>query len=503
LLIPVAFSKRFFQALPLGVVLMRWPLRYQILLPFALVMLVALAGVTAFSAVLAARRTEAQLASQLDGIASTLRDASFPLSENVLLQMRGLSGAEFVVTSAGGTLMARTVEVEPDMLAEFRRDAGAAATTNPFDFDRMLKMHGETYFHLWTPTRPMSDGSRPILHILYSEARWREARSEAILPPLIVGSAALGLVGVVSVVLSRRLSGPIGQLRAQVSRMAQGDYQPIPQPRRNDELRDLAESVNSLASQLDELHRVIQRTERLAVLGQLAGGLAHELRNSVAGARLAVQLHERACDANDPESLTVALRQLELTETQLRRFLAVGKPSTPTRTWFDLRDIVEDVLALVAPACQHRKISVESTSPEQPIRVLADRDQLRQLLLNLVLNAIDAESSGGRDRIEADITSDESARLRVFDTGAGPPPELAERMFEPFVTTKPEGVGLGLAVARQIAEAHGGSLRLCRGEETCFELLLPREAENAEPRDALPQDNLANREATVPITTKA
>src|SRR5262249_59674495 len=107
----------------------------------------------------------------------------------------------------------------------------------------------------------------------------------------------------------------------QVSRIAQADYSPMPLPARNDELRDLGHDVNRLAAQLSEMERAIRRSERLTLLGQLAGGLAHQLRNHVTGALMAVQLHARECDT-DPESLDVALRQLALTEENLKQFLA-------------------------------------------------------------------------------------------------------------------------------------------------------------------------------------
>lgn len=456
---------------PIGRFFMRWPLRYQILVPFAAVMVLAIAGASITSAVLAARRTEAQLAAQLDGLAATLREATFPLSENVLRQMRGLSGAEFFVTAADGRTLAGTVEPPERFSVQFTRDSLATGAER-FDVERTLSMNGQTYFYLWTQTRPTSDGGRPTLHILYPEARWRETRFAAFVPPLVIGGAALAVVSVVSLVISRRLSGPIGQLREQVSHIAAGDYRSIERPERNDELRDLVESVNSLAAQLDAMQQVLRRTERLSVLGQLSGGLAHELRNSVAGARLAVQLHQRACNAGDAESLSVALRQLEITESQLRRFLAVGKPSPPNRARFELRTLVDEVVSLVRATAEHRKIAIAVQGPADGIEIEADRDQISQVLLNLLLNAIEAAGANGRVRVVLSATASE-ARMQVCDNGSGPVAELGEKMFEPFVTSKPEGVGLGLAVARQIAEGHGGRIEWRRGDETCFEVVLP------------------------------
>ena len=125
--------------------------------------------------------------------------------------------------------------------------------------------------------------------------------------------------------------------------MAEGDFRPLAVPARNDEVRDVATSVNELARQLDELRRAIARAERLSVLGRLSGGLAHHLRNGVAGALMAVQMHRRHCQTADQESLEVALRQLSLTEEHLKRFLAAGQPEEPRRTSFDVCELVDEL----------------------------------------------------------------------------------------------------------------------------------------------------------------
>ena len=126
--------------------------------------------------------------------------------------------------------------------------------------------------------------------------------------------------------IARKLSLPLVEVRTQVGRLAEGDFRPLPIPARNDEVRDVAISVNELARQLDELRRAIARAERLSILGRLSGGLAHDLRNDVTGALMAVQMHRRNCHTTDQESLDVALRQLRLIEDHLKRFLAAGQP---------------------------------------------------------------------------------------------------------------------------------------------------------------------------------
>jgi len=432
-------------------------------------MLLLIVGVSGLDAYLAARRTEQQVEAQLERIARTLHDATFPLTDTVLQQMRGLSNADFVVADARGQPLA----MSDAKFAELKSDV-SLPPAEVFRLGPTIVIGEERYFHTIVGLKPaaLSAGGRN-LHVLYPERVWTERRWLAAVPSLTIGSVALSLVIGISVVIARQISRPIGQLKTQVSRLAQGEFQPIPVPSRDDELRELVLSVNSLAGQLDELRQVIQRTERLAVLGQLSGGLAHHLRNCVTGAQLAVQLHQRHCQGADQESLAVALRQLSLSDEQLRRFLAVGKPQPPQLAEISLNRLLAEVQTLIEMTCRHRKIDVRFDVPAEPLTIKADAEQLRQLLLNLLLNGIDAVGNNGWLRLEMRRDADKTIRVRVLDSGPGPTPEIAGRLFEPFATGKPEGVGLGLAVARQIAEAHGGSLRYERQDATCFELTLP------------------------------
>jgi signal transduction histidine kinase len=329
-----------------------------------------------------------------------------------------------------------------------------------------------------------------LLHIFYPERFWQEARNEAILPPLVVGAVALATTALLALLLASRLTRPILELRAQVNRIALADYQPMPLPRRNDELRDLAVSVNRLAEQLAEMERAIRRSERLTLLGQLAGGLAHHLRNNVAGALMAVQLHARECDV-DPESLTVAMRQLALLEENLKQLLAAPQYACETAVKTDIRlsDIVQEVVELVSPSLRHRRIALSVVNQiEVGATLQADAGQLRQLLVNLVLNGADAAGPSGHVTIAIETALEEKLAgsprelsllpphilLRVSDNGPGPAPEIAKRLFEPFVTDKPEGIGLGLAVSQQIARSHGGSIFFSRQNgETTVEVHFP------------------------------
>ena len=159
----------------------------------------------------------------------------------------------------------------------------------------------------------------------------------------------------------------------------------------------------------------------------------------------------------------------------LQTFLDFARPPRPERRPLDLASAVERTFALVAGRAQNQGVQLTFLPPESPPAVEADAEQIHQLLVNLTLNALDAMPLGGTLAVELRGPEDGQVELLVSDTGPGIAPEVLPRLFEPFVTTKETGLGLGLVVSRRIAEGHGGSLRACNrpGGGACFVLRLP------------------------------
>ncbi len=452
---------------------MRRPIQIQLLVPTLSVVVLAIALASGASGYFGAMRQRQSQEESLRRVVSSLTRGPFPLNDTLLRQVSELSGAEFTFLDTNQQVRAHTLSLTPEdqrRLASLPCDKPAAETEHrAMTAQPSLELAGGVYLSRRTAIVGRGPGGESgSLVVLYSQERWSAATWQAAYPALAAGAVAVLAVVVVTTLLAQRFVRPIRRLGDQTARIAQGDFTPVGVGRVDDELRDLAVSINRMTQRLSQYEREVRRSEQLRTLGQLGAGMAHQLRNAATGGRMAIELHQRQCAAAGAEDLEVALRQLRLMESYLQRFLALSRPKRRVQELVPLAALVDDVCALVRPACLHAGIELTARKPAEPLAVQGDAEELRQLVVNLVLNAVDAtsghEQAPARIVLALETINADRCALLVRDSGPGPSAEVSARLFEPFVTGKPEGTGLGLFVARQIAEDHGGSIRWQRCE---------------------------------------
>jgi signal transduction histidine kinase len=229
-------------------------------------------------------------------------------------------------------------------------------------------------------------------------------------------------------------------------------------------LADTSERAEALARQ-------VASGERLAAIGRVAAGVAHEIRNPIAAMRLKAENALLADAPRQQEALSMILGQIERLDRLLTRLLSLTERDPPRRQTTSVRPVLEACarehaeLALTKGVTLETRISVETAT--------FDAEQIRRALDNLVLNAIEAAPRHSNIFISAEPNGDK-LRLAVRDEGAGPPPEIRDHLFEPFVTGRPEGTGLGLSLVREIAYAHGGTVNFTAAADgTTFEIVIP------------------------------
>ncbi|SFV06833.1 hypothetical protein SAMN02799631_04452 [Methylobacterium sp. 174MFSha1.1] len=321
----------------------------------------------------------------------------------------------------------------------------------------------------WTMARVYTDQGRAYGQLL---------AGFGFLAATVLGSALL--LGRLLLLLGRR----IARLESQLGRDADSDGIPpdgdLPHlaPTGLRELDRLVEALNAAGTRLAAARHRAAEAERLAALGQLAAGIAHEIRNPLAAIRLKAENALASADpARSRAALDLVLDQVARLDRLLRDLLSLTQPRRPVLAPTDLGRTLGECAHLhedVARA-QGAAIAVAEVTPERP---LLDAGQIRRALDNLVLNAVQHSPAGSVVRLSAGREGDR-LRIRVTDQGPGVPDALKARLFDPFVTGRPDGTGLGLAIVREIARAHGGQARLgapppdAPGPGATFELDLP------------------------------
>ncbi|MBL8848905.1 MAG: HAMP domain-containing histidine kinase, partial [Planctomycetaceae bacterium] len=195
--------------------------------------------------------------------------------------------------------------------------------------------------------------------------------------------------------------------------------------------------------------------------GQLAAGLAHELRNPLTAVRTLVEAaRSRGAAAQlDGRDLEVVEEEISRLDSTLQSFLDYARPPVLERRPVDVRDVIQRTVQLVNARAEIQSVHIETSLPADPLVVSADSEQLRQVLLNLLLNALDSLGSGGRITVSAAAEpATGQVLLQIADTGPGIPAAVRDTLFDPFVSSKPSGTGLGLTICRRIVENHGGTI---------------------------------------------
>ncbi len=443
-----------------------------------------LAGVllnVAFSAWLATRRAAAAAHERETRVATALAEKRVALSPAVLDALHALTGSHFVVwDAAGGRTGAGSLPAED--LADTSGPAWARAIAAGWiDLGNARYRIGSA----------QAAGVRPeTVLVLTPEKPALAAAFETVWPVLAVAAATLGLLVPLSLRTTRALASRITSVERHVERIAAGDFGPqLPAGGGDDEVGRLAAGVNQLSATLEQLRSSLVAGERQRLLGQLAAGFAHELRNAITGAQLAIDVHRRRCaggSAPADESLSVATRQLAIVEEEVRGLLALGRPGEATRGPVSADELLQMVRDLTAPRCDHAGVRLECGGPTG-ITVVGRAESLRAALVNLALNGIEAAGRGGDVRL-CIATSGDGIELVVEDSGPGPAEAIRATLGEPFVTAKPEGIGLGLAIAKAVAEEHGGSLAWSRpGNRTRFAIVLPAATLGGSPSPPRPE----------------
>jgi len=292
----------------------------------------------------------------------------------------------------------------------------------------------------------------------------------------------------ISVVMIKFLRRPLEKITQCMAQVEEGDLTVRMHPIQNDEIGQLMDGFNSMVgnlsraqNELEKYHyQQMERVDRLASVGEMAAGLAHEIKNPLAGISGAISVLSDDYPEGDQrrEIMMQIQTQIGRLDKTVNDLLYFGKPGSPEFLFTDINDLLKQTLLFVAQHPESKNITrVDEMMRDLP-PVWIDRKQIQQVVLNIALNAVQAMTDGGMLTVETDRFGNDRkdwVRIRISDTGPGISPEIRAKIFTPFFTTKTQGTGLGLPICRQLMEHNGGSLSVESefGKGAVFTLLLP------------------------------
>ncbi|BCS54885.1 PAS domain-containing sensor histidine kinase [Geobacter sp. SVR] len=406
---------------------------------------------------------------------------------NQLVGVRIFHPHGIILRSANSAEVGRTVNVNDYNLYQSTKNYGIFDLAPHGEVLSMVKpIYNEPACHACHGNKARVIG---ILNINYSLNRTKMqmlASSRIFIFSSIAITAFLAVT--ISLILLKFVKRPLVSIIDNMSRVEQGDLSVRIEYRGRDEIGRLIKSFNSMVDRLDaakhELEQMhfqqLERADRLASIGEMAAGIAHEIKNPLAGISAAISIIKDDLEGADPraEILGEVLQQVQRLDKTVNDLLFFGKPSMPEFACIDLNSIISKTLNF---ASQHRSVANFEKrlilAPDLP-PVYADAKQMQQVFLNIILNAVQAMPEGGTLTISTSRSTSQTrdlVKVEVADTGSGIPPQILEKIFTPFFTTKAQGTGLGLAICCKLVHLHNGEISV-RSDDmhgTVFVIELP------------------------------
>ena len=441
-------------------------LRRQFLVPLVSLLLLISLTVTFSAQRYAVRSARIATESRLRDLLELCKLERFPLTESVLGQIGEFADCKLQIVS--------NVEVTDKLFDVMGEDL------NRYDGFAIELPPSQSVFE--------TTSTRRFLLALTSPRDRLERAAQAFWLPMATGILSTLAVGIAALWIANRMVRRLELLERQVQRIAQGDYSHgVDQqgdsrtgPRdasSKDSIASLTRTINAMSQQLDKAQGEIAKAERARLINVLASGMAHQLRNSLAGALLLLQTMLKRL-TNPPDEIPFAIQQIQLAEESIRRLLTISRPGRHVEDQpMSIAEIHRQLECYIQSIVSHHqlqwRIRCDSVDPTIDLgRIVPAGSSVVSSLLNLAMNAIEAhlETSKGAEASTGEISGivecvyrfdpkDEMHQWIHRDDGPGPDPAIASQMFDPFVTGKREGVGLGLPTASMLAKQLGGDLQ--------------------------------------------
>ncbi len=448
-------------------------IQYKIVIPFTLLFIVATLITTLVSISLMSRNLEARVGTQIEQASRMISRADFALNSSILGNLKTVLGADVITYKSDHTILATTLtEANPALI-----DAVLVNDVSPKDLGpgrdyalREVEIDGRPYKIGY---RALASRPDTLIAVIADTSDLATTRKTIANSLLLITALIVALMSFMSQLIARSVTAPTLRLVEFTKKVAAGDRNQTATAVSRDEIGVLAAAFNEMVKQLRHSEEKLLESEKLALTGVLAARVAHEIRNPLSAIKMQAQLLQKLKPRGDDQQLVLPmLRQIERLEWVIREMLDLSSSQQLDLKEESITVVLDEVLELTGAQLGHRKIEVKKKYDAIP-EMMLDPNRLKVAFLNLIKNASEAMTNGGVLELSVEKRPN-SVVVEIQDNGVGIDATVRHRLFNPFVTTKPEGVGLGLLNAKNIVERHHGTIELLprngRGARAVIEL---------------------------------
>jgi signal transduction histidine kinase len=450
-------------------------LHHRIVIPVVLVALVTTSLAAYISQLLIRRALEARVATQLGSATTAMATSGFALNESILGRVKDIAGADVVTYTLAGKVLASTFPdaSRAELVATVLADRAIASASGGETLVRRTTCATVPCFVAYRRVPATAD----TVIALVEQTSELSAATQAMTRTIVL-SAGLGLLVLVLVgqVVARRVTQPLDRLVTFTHDVSSGSASRRA-PVGNDEIGTLASAFNDMLDRLEKAQGALVQSEKLALAGLMSARVAHDIRNPLSSLRMQAQLlRSRVSNSEGQTMLQSMLHDVDRVESVVRGLLELAKPGENRLTPVDFNDVIRRVLDHLTLQFTHRKIVLSMDLSSGLPAIPLDAERFEQAFLNVISNATEAMQNGGTLHVSTGLEDGTGAiLLSVCDDGIGVAPDMLDKVFDPFVSSKREGVGLGLVNTKAVVESHGGRVQLAprvpRG--TCVTISLP------------------------------
>jgi signal transduction histidine kinase len=453
----------------------RLRLQHRIVIPFVLIALATTASAAWVALSASADALRARVQAQLLSAAAVAARSDFAVNPTIVGSLQQVLGAEIVTIGPDGEILASSLQPDRAALAAaVVRGVAGARITHP---NAPLVVGVDCGAPCLVVYQPLE--KRPGSGVaLVADTSALTSTTQSVARTIILASLLSVLVMVlVSQVVVRRVTSPLDRLVRFARDLAPEKSLARAEVGRN-EIGELAEAFNGMLDRLEHSRAALVRSEKLGLAGLFAARVAHDIRNPLSSIKMQTQLlrGRPAADPEDAATLDAVLHDIKQVESVIRDLLELARPGEFKRQPASLNGVVSDALQQLAPQFTHRRIVVDARLADGLPPLPLDAARFKQGLLNVLVNASEAMPTGGRIEVTTRSAGGQ-VELEICDDGTGVDPAMIEKVFDPFVSSKQDGVGLGLVNAKAVVEGHGGVIRMASRQPrgVCVTISLPAE----------------------------